>query len=232
MSKQDTWSQTPCILYEGHCKANGYGYASFCGKVTTAHRVAWLKAGREVPVGMHLDHLCHDPNVCREGSLCPHRRCVNLDHLQVVTPAENHRRSLRDACKRGHSLTDPVNSYTNKHGQRKCRACVRMWANEYSRRRRKGLRLSPEAVRDIRRRVASGESQVHVAREYGKSEGLISLIVRRKAWATFGRSTAARFSSGTRSDAASARAIPGPPCPLPPGEAPRVTAKQPPKEET
>ena len=62
-----------------------YGAASWCGRPTGAHRVAWMLAnGHEIPGGLVVDHLC-----CVKW-------CVNgFKHLQVVTHSENTSRQKR-----------------------------------------------------------------------------------------------------------------------------------------
>ena len=71
--------------------------------------------------GLHLDHLCRV------------RSCVNPDHLEPVTQAENNRRAWaanrRVTCFRGHDLTDPANLYLRKNGGRLCRPCALLRAN-------------------------------------------------------------------------------------------------------
>ena len=48
------------------------------GRIKRAHRISYeLYTGEEIPDGMELDHKCHI------------RRCVNPDHLEVVTRQEN-----------------------------------------------------------------------------------------------------------------------------------------------
>lgn len=56
---------------------NGYGHLGIDGKMYKAHRYAWMLTNGGIPAGMHLDHRCFNT------------RCVNPDHLRVVTPKQN-----------------------------------------------------------------------------------------------------------------------------------------------
>ena len=108
-----------CINWSGPRSSEGYGkYGS-----RYAHRVAWSKVHGPIPTGMQIDHLCRN------------RLCVNIDHLEAVSHAENILRgsgfSARNArkthCVRGHEFT-PENTMVRPSGARTCRACYRLVA--------------------------------------------------------------------------------------------------------
>lgn len=70
-----------CWLWTASLNNFGYGNFSLHGKPTLAHRAAWEIYVAPIPAGLHIDHLCRV------------RHCVNPEHLEVVTRAENMRRS-------------------------------------------------------------------------------------------------------------------------------------------
>jgi hypothetical protein len=76
--------------------SSGYGVITYRvegGKQTRrAHVVYWERVHGPVPDGLELDHACHNPTTCAGGPTCPHRRCVNPDHLRLATHLENSRR--------------------------------------------------------------------------------------------------------------------------------------------
>jgi hypothetical protein len=108
-----------CWLWTGRVDGFGYGHFKTRKRSLKAHRVAWtLKCG-PIPPGMTLDHLCRQP------------RCVNPEHLQVVTNKENILRGTsptavnaqKTHCKRGHELT--AENIWTKRGRRNCKQCQR-----------------------------------------------------------------------------------------------------------
>jgi len=122
-----------CILWGGTKSTTGYGQMWWQGKTVSAHRISVILSGREIPDGMHVDHLCRAP------------LCVNPAHLEVVTPRENNirgetfaRRNLaKTHCPKGHPLTEGnLDSYALKSGKRACAECVRQRCREWHHRNR------------------------------------------------------------------------------------------------
>lgn len=99
----------------GYFYATGEPGPQSVAKARKAHRVSWrIKHGRWPT--LYLDHLCRV------------RECVNPEHLEEVTHAENVRRSPlvnKTHCPRGHEYT-PENSYfIPSTGGKMCRTCER-----------------------------------------------------------------------------------------------------------
>lgn len=119
-----------CWLWTGTRNQKGYGRAELGGRRTGAHRVAWLRSGRDIPEGMQLDHLCRN------------RACVNPGHLEVVNNRTNVLRGhtlpalniQKTHCVNGHAYSVENTRY-RKDGSRLCRVCVAArWQSWRSRR--------------------------------------------------------------------------------------------------
>jgi hypothetical protein len=126
-----------CWQWQGTGTRTGYGQIRVGGKGTPmayVHRIAYELMVGPVPEGMEVDHLCFN------------RGCLNPEHLEPVTRAENHRRrrgrpyrpqNLGETCRHGHPREG--NTSVNANGRRYCVACHR------------------EAVRRHRQRALGGQ---------------------------------------------------------------------------
>lgn len=72
---------TPCWSWMP--SGNTYGGFHVKGKYVGAHVFSYEESFGKVPAGLELDHLCRNPS------------CVNPEHLEPVTHAENLRRAWR-----------------------------------------------------------------------------------------------------------------------------------------
>lgn len=128
-SKVQPEPNSGCWIWTGAATPNGYGVIGRGrrgqGNIL-AHRKSFEALAGVIPVGLHLDHLCHTT------------LCCNPAHLEPVTQAENNRRARARVtqCSKGHPYSD-ANTYLYR-GQRDCRACN----NEQAKRRNAARRAA------------------------------------------------------------------------------------------
>lgn len=117
VNKTDT-----CWNWNLFIKPNGYAQTSLAGKLKYVHRLSYEIFKGDIPEGLQIDHLCRN------------RKCVNPNHLEIVTPKQNTRRGLvcgcpsdggyKKICKRGHLIMGG-NIYWRNTGYGACRTCRR-----------------------------------------------------------------------------------------------------------
>lgn len=126
--KVDVGHHAGCWWWTGKINNNGYGLFHVGrrslgeARYEIAHRFAYETLVGTIPHGMQLDHLCQN------------RVCVNPDHLEIVTPAENTARSSsarRRHCIHGHPFTEENTYYQPNTGRRSCKTCRRAAMREY-----------------------------------------------------------------------------------------------------
>ena len=122
-----------CWLWAASVDSGSYGTFKVNGSVVGAHRYAYELANGPIPKGLDLDHKCRV------------RGCVNPDHLEAVTHAENIRRgetgkhnSIKTHCPHGHEYTAENTFYRKRkdgYRIRNCRICNRDEVRRYNARR-------------------------------------------------------------------------------------------------
>lgn len=108
-----------CWNWTGDITDSGYGRIHISNGQYYAHRIAYVISTGQTPTkGMVTDHLCRN------------RRCVNPEHLELVSITENVMRgqalsalnAKKTHCMRGHPLSGD-NLYIAPKGYRSCKLC-------------------------------------------------------------------------------------------------------------
>lgn len=151
----------PCWIWKPNGSVGGYGQFRLNGKSMLAHRASYILLKGAIPPKFTIDHLC-----------CV-RNCVNPDHLEAVTLAENLRRMRAWAdyvnggaefqrskahCPADHRYT-PENTRITKDGKRCCRTCEREQMAGW----REANPLPPKPSKEPRKACVNG----HSASEFG-----------------------------------------------------------------
>ncbi len=111
-----------CWLWVPRSKGRRYGQYNADGTMVLAHRHSYQLLVGPIPEGLELDHV--------RARGCSSTFCVNPDHLEPVSHAENIRRgdgwggvnTRKTHCKNGHPL-EGSNLLVRGDGGRKCRKC-------------------------------------------------------------------------------------------------------------
>lgn len=132
-------ADAPCWVWLGRTTKKDYGVFRVDGRDVRAHRWSWETLVGKIPDGHALDHLCRN------------HPCVNPDHLEPVTWAENTRRgpipkrnASRTHCPSGHAYT--VENTAVYAGKRTCLTCRTERNRRLATQQSREARFSPAAL--------------------------------------------------------------------------------------
>lgn len=143
-----------CWLWCGARTTDGYGSFRFRGAPRLAHRVAYEMTTGPVPVDLCVCHHCDTP------------LCVRPEHLFIGTKSDN-AQDMWDKGRAGGNIR---------------RTMLEMPERRARGERQGSARLTTDAVHEVRKRAAMGDTQACLATAFGVSAATISKVVRRKSW--------------------------------------------------
>jgi hypothetical protein len=145
---------TECWEWQGSKTSSGYGNLAWHGAPVQAHRVAYFLTFGGIGLETGFRHAGRAKTYKRFVlHKCDNRLCCNPEHLFLGSMRANQ----LDAYQKGRKR-QPQSGHTN-------------------------AKLTAAQVREIRRRYDCGEAkQVPLAKEFGVSQRVISLIVRRESY--------------------------------------------------
>lgn len=123
LARVESEPNSGCWLWLGTLhNRQGYGmvWLAWLGRKQLAHRLAYLAWKGPITPPLQVDHRCNNP------------RCINPDHLRLVTSRENTLRgnspsaqsARKTHCPQGHPYS-PENTLILSTGYRYCRICYR-----------------------------------------------------------------------------------------------------------
>lgn len=111
--------KTECWFWQGCINNSGYGSFCFNNNWGLAHRFSYLSFVGNIPNHLECHHVCEI------------EKCVNPEHLILLTPKENSSLNKKDFCIHGHSMSEN-NIYIRPDGKgRDCKACRRTRCREH-----------------------------------------------------------------------------------------------------
>jgi HNH endonuclease len=155
--REPTKLQTPCKVWIGPMRGNGYGCWRVGGKPFYAHRRAWELAHGPIPRGMSVLHRCDNPP------------CCEVTHLFLGTALDN----SRDMWAKGRGFVPPATPGV-------LNPKVKLTAAQVAE-----IRAAMDAAkRDGHQRRRRGDRTAeNLATRFGISRVTVHMIARRFTWA-------------------------------------------------
>lgn len=88
---------TGCWIWTGASTEKGYGLVTIAGRSFQTHRLGYELAKGKIPDALQIDHLCRMPS------------CVNPEHMEAVTAAENQKRARPYRRRTRNANAEPTN---------------------------------------------------------------------------------------------------------------------------
>ena len=121
----DNAERTPTGCLESLYSRGSHGYTQIGwhadgyrkSQMLLTHRAVWQWVNGEIPVGMTIDHLCHN------------RACVEIAHLRILSNYENARRTSGRDWPLGQCVNGHDNQFLElRHGHMNCSLCrIEVW---------------------------------------------------------------------------------------------------------
>lgn len=153
-----------CWLWMGSKDSDGYGRFWFVNRTIHAQRGAWLLFKGEIPDGLYVLHECDTP------------ACVNPNHLFLGTALDN----AQDAKRKGRVVSG--DRHRAIHASGLPRGDEHWTRRDPVARLKNVAKLTPDDIREIRKRRVDGESLRKLGRAFGVSSPTILRAVNGTGW--------------------------------------------------
>lgn len=182
-AKVDIRGEDECWEWTATKTLKEYGRIRIGGKFSLSHRVSFVIAHSEIPIGMFVCHSCDNPS------------CVNPAHLWIGTnydnvqdmirkgrnsKGENHKAILRRVAARGDrhgTKTHPESVIRGKHHHRSLNPHL-----SPSGIRHYAAKINEDDVRKIRLLSDGGVSHSKLSQIYNIHRATVGNIIRRETW--------------------------------------------------